>query len=765
MSKTMMTRISIASIRPGRLSLAVTAVLLGPPVLAEELQLDPIVVEARVAERGLPAGAHVDADTIRRLRPATSDTASLLRDVPGVSLYGAGGLSSLPAIRGLADDRVRVKVDGMDLVASCPNHMNPPLSYIGPSNVGVMTVFAGITPVSVGGDSLGGTIVVETLRPEFAAPGEQRLSKGEVSGYYRSNNNAYGGSATSSFATEALGLVYNGNWSQADNYTAGGDFKTTTGTGRPGRKLPLDEVGSTAYKTQDHALSFALQNGGNLFELGLGYQDMSEQLYPNQRMDMLDNEQKRANFSWTGELDRGVIEVRAYRENVDHFMDFGPDKRFWYGSNTQPPAVPDIGTPCDPIRFAGDPQGTCAAGMPMYSEGRTTGAVVKSDFDLSADQLLRAGVEYQRYRLDDFWTPSGGGMGPGTFLNINNGKRDRWAAFGEWESQLSPAWLMLLGARYERVNTDAGDVQGYATAPPAMGNQLAEADAFNALDRDKTDDNVDLTLLALYTHSPTLDIELGAARKVRSPNLYQRYTWSTWTMAAIMNNTVGDGNGYVGDVGLKAETAYKISTTFDWHAADRAWELIATPYFTRVEDYIDVVPVGNFAVEQFNVLRYANQRARLYGVDVSGKMPLGRNALGAWELSGLASYVNGRNRDRNDDLYNIMPLNATLTLGQKLGRWDNVMELVLVDSKDDVSAARNEVKTSGYALVNLRAAHAWKRVRVDVGVENLFDRFYSLPTGGTYLGQGSTMGINTVPWGIAVPGMGRSLYAGVNVKF
>jgi iron complex outermembrane recepter protein len=756
MTDIMNTRISL---------LAASAALLVAPVLADEIQLEPVVVEGRVPARGLPAGLQLDAEAIRRQGAATSDTASLLRGLPGLSLQGAGGLSSLPSIRGLAGDRVRIKVDGMDLVASCPNHMNPPLSYVAPSNVGVLTVFAGITPVSVGGDSLGGTIVVETLRPEFAARGEESLSKGEVGGYYRSNNNAYGGSADASVATEALSVGYNGSWSQADNYTAGGDFKTTTATGRPGRTLPLDEVGSTAYKTQDHALDLALQAGRDLFELGLGYQDMSEQLFPNQRMDLLDNEQQRVNLSWTRDFGQGVLEVRAYHENVDHLMDFGQDKRFWYGSNAMPPVAPEVGTPCDPIRFAGDPAGTCAAGMPMYSEGRTTGAVVKSDLDLSTDRVLRTGMEYQRYRLDDFWTPSGAAMGPGTFLNINNGQRDRWAGYAEWESQLSPAWLWLLGARYERVSTDADEVQGYATAPPAIGNQLAEAAAFNALDREQTDHNVDVTALALYTHSATLDIELGAARKVRSPNLYQRYTWSSWEMAAIMNNTVGDGNGYVGDVGLEPETAYKVSTTLDWHAADRAWELIATPYYTWVEDYIDAVPVGELVAEQFNVLRYANQRARLYGIDVSGKLPLGRNGLGAWELSGVASYTNGQNRDSNDDLYNIMPLNATLTLEQKLGRWDNALELVVVDSKDDVSATRNEVRTPGYALVNLRVAHAWKRFRVDVGVENLFDRFYSLPTGGTYLGQGSTMGINSVPWGIAVPGMGRSIYAGVSAKF
>ncbi|HOD75978.1 MAG TPA: hypothetical protein PKJ17_08120, partial [Syntrophorhabdaceae bacterium] len=39
------------------------------------------------------------------------DLQSTLRDVPGVSLYGAGGVSSMPAIHGLADDRIRIKVD------------------------------------------------------------------------------------------------------------------------------------------------------------------------------------------------------------------------------------------------------------------------------------------------------------------------------------------------------------------------------------------------------------------------------------------------------------------------------------------------------------------------------------------------------------------------------------------------------------------------------------------------------------------------------
>jgi iron complex outermembrane receptor protein len=69
-------------------------------------------------------------------REFTSDTAQMLEGQPGISLYGNGGVSSLPAIHGIADDRVRVKVNGMDLISACANHMNPPLSYIDPSNIG-----------------------------------------------------------------------------------------------------------------------------------------------------------------------------------------------------------------------------------------------------------------------------------------------------------------------------------------------------------------------------------------------------------------------------------------------------------------------------------------------------------------------------------------------------------------------------------------------------------------------------------------------------
>ncbi len=182
-------------------------------------------VTVSASKEAAVGATQVDKASMDRMKAATSDSASLLRDVPGVSLYGAGGVSSLPVIHGLADDRLRIKVDGMDLISACGNHMNPPLSYIDPSNVESIQVFSGIAPVSVSGDSIGGAILVKSADPQFAAAGQGTLLKGEAGAFYRSNGNATGGNLSATIANEKLSMTYSGSTVESDNYTAGGNFK------------------------------------------------------------------------------------------------------------------------------------------------------------------------------------------------------------------------------------------------------------------------------------------------------------------------------------------------------------------------------------------------------------------------------------------------------------------------------------------------------------------------------------------------------------
>ena len=726
-----------------------------------EALLPELVVSAARAKPLATLGLSAQATDLQAQSAASSDSASLLRNIPGVSLRGAGGLSSLPVIHGMADDRLRIKVDGMDLIAACPNHMNPALSVLSPSEVAKLDVYVGIAPVSVGGDAIGDSIVVQTAAPVFADAGEGNLKSGKLGGSYRSNGKAIGANISATYASETLSATYSAAGAQAHNYKAAADFKSYDASGRPGHDLARNEVGSSAYKSRNQALSLAFKNQQDLFQAQISYQDQPYQLFPNQRMDALGNQKNAINLSYLGQRDWGTLGARLYHERVEHYMDFGADKQYRYGA---------------------------ATGMPMYTKGKNTGASLQANIDLAAQDTLRLGAELQRYRLNDWWPSSPatlavGMMSPDTFLNINNGKRDRAALFIERETRQNAHWQSLLGLRYERVSSSTGSVQGYNSSP--MFPYAMNAAAFNASDRKRGDNNIDISALARYTLDETRDIEFGFARKVRSPNLYERYSWSKTAMTASMNNFAGDGNGYFGDPQLKAEKAHTFAATFDWHDAKRSHSLKVTPYYTHVEDYIDAVRcagsgmmmgaicggAGNAAAkQQFVQLQYANQRARLYGFDIAGEMPLAQNARGQWGLQGQLNYTHGKNLTTGDGLYNIMPLQAKLTLTQAQGAWQNALEWTAVRGKRRVSGVRNEVLTPGYGLLNARAAYVGKSMRIDFGIENVLNQAYAQPLGGAYLGQGATMGSNKEVggnsiWGTAVPGMGRSAYVGFSLDF
>ena len=706
--------------------------------------METVVIIAPKADDAIPGAGKLGADSLASGRAATSDTARLLQDVPGLSVYGAGGISSLPAIHGLADDRVRTQVDGMDLMPACPNHMNSVLSYINPTRVGEITVYAGITPVSVGGDSIGGTVQVRSAPPEFARPGAAAVVTGQLGGFYRSNGNAKGYNLGATLASDVANLSVSESKSQSDNYRAGKDFKLPTSGREGGPLIPGNVVGSTAYAdSENRDIGLALRHEGHLLQLNVGEQTVGFEGFPNQRMDMTANKNTLINLLYTGQYQWGILEVRVYNQDTRHKMDMGPD-RHTYGT-----------------------------GMPMDTKAKTRGGLLQGNIEVTERDFVRLGGEYQQYTLYDWWPPVGGSMGPDAFWNVDYGQRNKLDFFAEWEARWIPGWMSLLGLRSDTVKTDAAMVQGYDdTLRGLWGN---DADAFNARDRARTDHNWDLTALMRYVPDARQNYEAGYARKSRAPNLYQRYPWSTQPMAALMNNFVGDGNGYIGDVNLRPEVAHTLSASGNWHSGESLpWDAKATGYYTYVQDYVDARrcdfgqcnTTNATTTTGFVLLQYANQSARLYGIDLSGQVTLAQSTdYGSFSGTALVNYVRGENRRTGDNLYNIMPPNAKLAISQRIGAWTNTAELQMVGAKQHVSQVRNEIRTPGYSLCNLRSSYVWKHVRLDLAIENLFNRYYSMPLGGAYVGQGASMTSNGIPWGPAIPGMGRSINVALNAHF
>ena len=311
--------------------------------------------------------------------------------------------------------------------------------------------------------------------------------------------------------------------------------------------------------------------------------------------------------------------------------------------------------------------------MPMYTHGTDFGYGVKLEIPVSPRDKIRVGNELHAQQYNEWWPPvflpmpMYPWMCCETFWNIKDGQRTRVGTFAEWESKWSPAWTTLIGVRNDTVWMDTGNVAGYSDMYDADKN------AFNSAKHAKTDVNFDVTALVRYEPDANSSFEAGYSRKTRSPNLYERYAWSLG--GASMISWFGDLNGYVGNLDLKPEVAHTASFTGTWRGGGTSpWEVKVTPYYTFVEDYIDVDLINSMGA--YNDLRFANHDAELYGVNVSGRTRLLQNAeLGTVSLSGLAGYVHGRRTDTGGSLYHMMPLNARVALEDKVsvcrGTWTN----------------------------------------------------------------------------------------------
>jgi iron complex outermembrane receptor protein len=423
--------------------------------------------------------------------------------------------------------------------------------------------------------------------------------------------------------------------------------------------------------------------------------------------------------------------------------------------------------------------------MPMETRAKNFGYKVQAEWLLSQQDSVRFGNEFHSNMLNDFWPPvfpDGFNpktdfcfdMCPDTFTNLNNASRDRIGSFAEWESTWSPAWKSLLGLRYDHTMTDTGNVHGYVNKIWVPW-YYKDAAAFNAQNHERNFDTFDVTALMKFTPNDWSHYEFGYARKNRAPSLYELYPWSTWSMATTMIGWFGDGNGYVGNMKLKPETAHNISFTAEYFdtKAD-AWSIKATPYFSYVENFIDAdrckISYCGPAFQPrngFSYLQTSNHDARLWGFDVSGAADLYQNkTFGQFSTHSIMSYVRGERMD-GGNLYHMMPLNLKLSLDHKLEGWKNALEMQFVDSKQDVQSIRNELRTPSYVLLNAKTGYKWEKVSIDVGVDNVLDKQYFYPLGGSYIGDYYTMSLLSTkyPNNRAVPSMGRSVYVGLTVTY
>jgi iron complex outermembrane receptor protein len=647
---------------------------------------------------------------------SSSDTASLLSG--GVVSAQAGGVSGLPMMHGLGDDRIRTLVNGVPVAAACPMHMNPPLSYIDPSNVARIEILPGVTPVRLGGDSIAGTIKIESAPSAFAATDDSIERAGQLSTLYRSNSSAYGGIAAASMASSNLSLTYQGTATHADDYR--------DGTG--------ERINASRFETLNSQFTAAYRSGQHLFEAQAAVQSIPYQGFPNADMDMQGNVAAFFNARYAGAYGWGDLHINAYYDHIRHEMNGNAVDRY-------PPNLSITGFGEFPTRERGQDFGY-----------RADASIVASTRD-----TLRIGNELHVQSLDDRWPGPPAGM-MFDYISLNRATRTLWGTFAEWQRQWNDRWTSQFGVRNDTVWMNTGAVQGYDGIDPT-------AASFNAMHRARTDVNIDSTLLVRFQPDSQENYTLGLARKNRSPNLYERYAWGTNTIGTV--TWFGDGNGYTGNPDLKPETADTASVSGNWHDRDaKAWQLRVTSYFTAVQNYIGVLPFCAPACSGMpaSQLLFANHRARLYGADANAAYTVSDNAAsGMFRISGSVGYAHGEDLSTRTRLYHMMPLHGTVALEHDFKSWSSALRFHAVGPKTDVDALRLEPPTAGYSLVDFHTAYVWRNLRLDFAITNLLNRQYASPLGGTWQSAQYPPGYAGATFR-PLPAAGRSLDTGFSVK-
>ncbi|WP_051906639.1 TonB-dependent receptor plug domain-containing protein [Methylomarinum vadi] len=652
-----------------------------------------------------------------------NDAARLLKSVPGGNVNGLGPLSGIAQYRGLYGDRVNVDFKGMNYKPACTNSMDAPLSHVPAAMTSLLKIYRGIAPVSSGIETIGGAIVQETKRPAFTEAGELVDWTGKFSSGFNSNNDGWYGALYSGLATEHHRFHAYGSKEFGQDYEYPG-----------GANVP------TEHDREAAELGYGFRYKEHIVDMDFNYNHTRPTGTPALPMDITVSEGGIFTTSYQGKVfdDIGIKASYNYQD-IRHTMDN-------YTLRQPPKTGKRIST--------------------NYSDG--FGYKLAIDFPLLSGIML-VGADGDNANHDALVT----NPDQAAFFvnNFNGAQRDRYGFFAEWTVSPLEDFEVELGARVNHIEMDTGVVSTSMTtsapSPAMQANWSKLVNDFNSANRSKTDFNYDLTAVLRYDVTEELQVEVGFARKTRSPSYQERYLWAPFEATGGL----ADGYLYIGDINLQPEKSYQGELGFTWRSG--SFYFSPRAFYRYIDDYIQGLPTSNATAAAIAtalyknsnraglpLLQFTNIDAILYGTDLEA----GFRVMENWRVDGILSYVNGDRADQKDNLYRIAPLNGQLSLFYDTAKWSVGSEIVGYWRQGEVSKFNNEPKTAGYVLWNIRGqAELYKGLQFGVGVENLLDKEYRVHLNG--LNRSLNNVDNGTDIGQRLPGIGRNVYVTLNYEW
>lgn len=645
---------------------------------------------------------------------ASPDAAQLLKKAPGANVNSNGPLTGIPQYRGMYGPRVGVQLNGTQLESAGPNLMDPALSYAAAGQLESLQLYRGIAPVSVVQESIGGAINAVTENRDFATSSDFETS-GRVLASGQSVNQG----------TQLGASVFVVNDQHRIRIAAmterGDDADFDDGTIEP-----------SEYERDRYELGYGVRLDRHTLQLDYSRTETGDSGTASLPMDIqtINGDLYSAGYLYDGDV--WDLDFKVFGSDLGHGMTN-------YHLRT-PPA---------------------AAGFRRN--------------DANSDNL---GFKLQLTREDSSgrWVIGADGLDAehdARITNPNNAmffvegfnaaERRILGLFAERQHDFGNRWSAELGLRYNNVEMDADEVDG--TPAMMMPPATALRDAFNAADRNQTDNNVDAVAKAWYEVDEQWTAYAGVGRKTRTASYQERYLW----LPLEATGGLADGRTYTGNIELDPEVASEVELGVDFVGSSISFS--PRVFYRDVEDYIqgtpsEVMPANQF-VNMMNMnngtnnpspLQFNNVDATFWGMDMDWSAQLSEH----WSLGGVVSYVRGERDDINDDLYRIAPLNGSVELSYAQSSWGAALTLVAYADQDDVSETNGELETDGYELINL---NAWWRpmpsLRLVAGLDNALDEGYEDHLGGYNRARGNA----DLAVGERIPGYGRNAFVRLDYSF
>ncbi len=672
------------------------------PAFAQEVLLKEVEVKAKKEN-------FQDSLEVREVRESFSkDVGEALTRLEGFWKVRKGGIANDVVLRAFYRDNINVLIDDTKIYGACPNRMDPPAFHVDFSEVEKIEVIKGPFDVRHQG-SLGGLVNIITKKPERGFHLKLNATVGSF--------NFINLSPVVSYADDKLYGLAGYSYKYSKPYKDGDGKRITE---YANYKPPY--INSKAFEINTYWARFGFKPLENHeFEIAYTRQEADHVLYPALMMDAIYDNTDRLKVSYKVSRITDIwkeLKLQFYYTRVEHWMD---DRYRTF-----------MGTPSGPYSMATD------ASTKTYG-GRIETKL--SDFTVGLEAYKRN------------WSAT-------NYMWMNNVYRTQYVipdvditsigVYGEYEKKLSDKLRLKAGIRLDSTKSEADSSKANTNLYWAYHSTRSTS---------KTDTYPSGNVQLFYSLSPEVELFTGLGYAVRVPDPQERYFALNRAMQCSQTNPYC---AWVGNPELKPSK----NTELDFGIKHQTKKALtkATVFVSYVQDYITVnnKPVENpsmMVAPSFARARsYENVNATFWGFEINSTYNVWNNLF----LFGGASYVQGRKDTKplkgitDKDVAEVPPLKGRLGLRYDTGLWFMEGEVVAMATQDRVDSDLKEQKTSGWAIINLKAGAEYRNFKLIAGVENLFDKKYY-----EYLSYQR----DPFRSGVKVPEPGRSLYLTLQYSF